>query len=1337
MWRNNNTHQPNWRQQNPFSNQANRHPSHHDAPHSRSTHGQRPPPLLTNPGQTFSTNPITTHPGPRFEYAPNTRTSNLSHQQTPNPSKRPSSPPTPPPSKRSHTPTTYKQQHTPGSKHNEYQRQQTIILDSLTINASNINIIRSNFTTKSTQTNISDQTHEIFFETRNIPKPKTNPTPPKKPNNTPTINPNESDVSNCVQPPPEYRDPPTPNPPSNDLPAIIIPTDMDKQPAIETDKNESLYEQSNDPSDQPPNSTSNPIPSTNPHTTPHVTPIPDTEHSHEQPTNDTDQQIPHTTNTYKTLTDSDIATILKDIETEDRNTEQDRNDSYSNDLYNNTHTEQDEQYAEFVNYIIDKNDHEYNSYMRDGDPDTEHVEYNTNDRSADRDLHLASTLLEQADNINRSEDTNTDQQPNPHSEKEPGVLQPQNLNHPPTTRRLDEHISISDSEEEFDNHNMLDNLLEGLTQEIKNSFTNYLKELVILDNIKIDNHFKTILSLGPKFIFPTPINKNNDITGLLISATQLLSFHNFDNIIQSQECSKKFDEIFNDLIPTYCHKSWLKTLNARQLYLHKGHQATIKYLKTRPDIHISEADKGKKVVICLQSTFNDKMNSLLEAGVRKGTYNAIIDPSKLTTQRLAAKILQITNKATTDYNKLRELINFFIQGGYIVPTQYLLDMHYRIKPSKCQHTYIRDNYIYTPGHRRLNLVLPKQGTLPTDNYVMARMRISIKTHKTDYPVRPIIAAPNPIGKTMEDYIHKLLKLFITPTFHNQSQLPVESIVHVIQSKTFIIKNYQQVLDGIKNLSIPINHQLYTLDHVDMYTNVDLNQAIQIITRDFDMTIGERTLIPLELFIDAIKYLMHYNGFFIAQNNIYKQNKGLTMGGGLSYILSEIVTSDGLAKAVIDSISKGLQVTAIFKYVDDILIIMNGQDTDNSGTRWINSLSNTITQHLNGMGTTHEVETPFLGYPSITYLNMRIIRTPNPSNKNKQNIQTIWYRPKYKSNRTIHGLSQQPQHLKDNTISELIKSALKTTSLPLQTYTIPTLYMICRDNCHPLHTFKRLTIKACESLKIPTEHIISSIDSPELNITTPISLKPSHNLPIPNNKNPNTRKRGKCMKCLTKFRLPPTISHICKNQPTAIPSIANPDPNVPTQLHHVSTHKLFFPKVGERFNVLPQKDNGITHLIAPNVTNLSKQINKASFQSGIRTKLVHPSPRNPLFKTGKQPLSIPEKTLVSFIIPCNICPQPIFYTAIHHTISNICPKLNIAHRQANNHNHSLNPDKIHILRTYSTKNKAHTGDKILSNIIKMIKLDKVDSLHKALLQSNEFRILAQYYMPNVLGLTPPS
>lgn len=202
------------------------------------------------------------------------------------------------------------------------------------------------------------------------------------------------------------------------------------------------------------------------------------------------------------------------------------------------------------------------------------------------------------------------------------------------------------------------------------------------------------------------------------------------------------------------------------------------------------------------------MSELLNKGVEDGTYIRVIPNDKINTPRLIAKIKQISNNAKRTYDKLRANVNLYIKGGSRMATPKDLVMHHRPRITGQPHTElsykyrIKNFFIDTPGHLTHGLATIENEQLPVEFYNMARMRITIKTHKGDhYPVRPIIAATNPIGKIMESYIHKLLKLFITPINTHKHQLkthntPKSQRSHQLSNNKFT--HHQKLQHCIRN-----------------------------------------------------------------------------------------------------------------------------------------------------------------------------------------------------------------------------------------------------------------------------------------------------------------------------------------------------------------------------------------------------------------------------------------------------------------------------------------------------------------------------------------------------------
>lgn len=830
--------------------------------------------------------------------------------------------------------------------------------------------------------------------------------------------------------------------------------------------------------------------------------------------------------------------------------------------------------------------------------------------------------------------------------------------------------------------------LACIDKAIKKNLLHYMKDVLILDNIKINLEQRIAISLGPKFVFPHNPKELDDRIGLYISTTQIADFHHFNNSFSEEEYRNSIeDEFLKYAINPLKEEGWFETLDPEQAFLRKAYISTLKLIKDNKSIFITQSDKGKQPIVCLKSTYDRKMYELISKGVMDGTYLQIIPSRQLNPQRLKAKIAQIGTLAKKAYNSLRSEVNFYMNGGKREATEKDIIMHNRVRVGE-KHTLYVPPLIYAPGHSKYGLVVLENGFLKIDWYCMARMRITIKTHKDDtYPVRPIIAAINPIGKELEIYIHHLLKLFITPicTHTNTSVDPVicedpTDTKLYMNSKSFIAKNYNCVLKQVENCKIPLNHQLYTLDHVNMYTNVSLKQTLDIIRLKFDETIGDRTHLPLELFLECIEFLMFHNGYFLAQGNIYRQNKGLTMGGGLSYVLSEITTSHGLILAIEAAVDKGLQVSILHKYVDDILIVMNGKDISHQSISWIETLKVMISDNLNQMGTT-SVSEKFttdlpVNLPYVTYLNLRIVRERDPTCDEQQLLHTIWFRPDYKSGRIIHNLSNQTDLIKNNTIFEFIYCAIITTSSCYLPIIATKLYNLVRDNGYSNQFFLEQLKKACKKAGKSIFQITKMLKFKKALLQAPLAKSVVMK-----------RKRFYCNKCKRSIRLKIEVTHNC----TRYCSRFIPMP---------SKKRMLFPKKGDHFRIKAPRYNHITHIQSPFILGISDNIKSLNYSYNIKTVLAKPAYTSRIFGAGKDPMFFEEKILVSFAIWCKDCKMNIIETVNQGNIGE--NSLNITKKHSRLYGCSIDQldwNSVKIIKTYKTAYKAKIGHIILLKIMK--------------------------------------
>ena len=98
---------------------------------------------------------------------------------------------------------------------------------------------------------------------------------------------------------------------------------------------------------------------------------------------------------------------------------------------------------------------------------------------------------------------------------------------------------------------------------------------------------------------------------------------------------------------------------------------------------------------------------------------------------------------------------------------------------------------------------------------LARFRMSLKAHKNPWKMRPIVCCAgtfiNCLSKWLDYWLQQLKPLL-----------------------TCYIKNSSQLLNNLSNLgTLPPNARLFTADAVSMYTNIDTDNAIEVISNWLD------------------------------------------------------------------------------------------------------------------------------------------------------------------------------------------------------------------------------------------------------------------------------------------------------------------------------------------------------------------------------------------------------------------------------------------------------------------------------------------------------------------------
>lgn len=209
----------------------------------------------------------------------------------------------------------------------------------------------------------------------------------------------------------------------------------------------------------------------------------------------------------------------------------------------------------------------------------------------------------------------------------------------------------------------------------------------------------------------------------------------------------------------------------------------------------------------------------------------------------------------------------------------------------------------------------KNEALRTENKP-ANVYFLIKNHKPNAPVRPIVNTRNSMFYTAAKVVTRIL---------NKAR---------DSGGNYNVTNSRQACEQLRNLKICPDEKLYSLDIVQMFTNIPVERAISAVKkRQQVLGVDNPTL---QIIIKVITHVCKISTEIAFNNKIYKQIRGLRMGSSLSPILADFVVEDMLDTAFI----KIQRPVLLIKYVDDILTILQ---TDKAQD-FVNAL-NSIDEHI--------------------------------------------------------------------------------------------------------------------------------------------------------------------------------------------------------------------------------------------------------------------------------------------------------------------------------------------------------------------------------------------------------
>lgn len=334
--------------------------------------------------------------------------------------------------------------------------------------------------------------------------------------------------------------------------------------------------------------------------------------------------------------------------------------------------------------------------------------------------------------------------------------------------------------------------------------------IVNLTDVHIPHNVLTMLSLGPRFCFPTK-PQSVDWARTAGELEELI-----ENNLLPMEISKVSGLLADRLKQARTAISGSHdSLPSGTQYIMTALEDTDRFIASMDkDILILNADKGNKTVIMHRNEYDAKVVEMMSDVT---TYSPIVGES---------------HGVEGVRRKHDSLVSEFIKLKLI--------------PENQRWKYVKRHY-----------TCPKFYGLP-------------KTHKPDYPLRPITSTIGSIGYELASFLASFLKSF--------DELDPSHIINSLQLKQFL-----------DTLDMPTGHILVSFDVVSMFTNIPVGIALRSVRkRMLSMKCNHKIV---NLVYRSLEFILTDCAFFSAGGAMYRQIRGLAMGSPLSPILSRFVMSD--------------------------------------------------------------------------------------------------------------------------------------------------------------------------------------------------------------------------------------------------------------------------------------------------------------------------------------------------------------------------------------------------------------------------------------------------------------
>lgn len=306
--------------------------------------------------------------------------------------------------------------------------------------------------------------------------------------------------------------------------------------------------------------------------------------------------------------------------------------------------------------------------------------------------------------------------------------------------------------------------------------------------------------------------------------------------------------------------------------------------------------------------------------------------------------------------------------------------------------------------------------LRRESYLIPMFYGCPKIHKPDMPLRPIISSCNMIG----DFLSKWLFSKLGVLTQHLSKYNVCSVLSVKKD--------------LKSFKLEENHVLCSLDYESMFTNVDVDETIAIIS-DMYYLIEATTSVPLPTFLRCLRFYTKDAAYFVGLGRIFAQCKGLAMGNRLAHAMAEIPTNQALLRCLV-AFDASI-ISFIYKHVDDIFSSIHRDYV----TLVCDAISTTAKMTITVTNENEDWE--------VDYLDCTFRRNLDGT------ISSKWFKKSCSSLQTLNYHSYHFWSVKDSNARQMVKKALDMTTPDLLLPTESMLIEILRNSSYPSNYIEKL------------------------------------------------------------------------------------------------------------------------------------------------------------------------------------------------------------------------------------------------------------------------------------------